>query len=205
MKNYNFTKTVITLLSLFPFVSQAEVCLNATCRDLIQKREAMFLSHSNQHQQRLNQLSNMKIDEIADKQIIEVYEILSKSQERAVQASAIQLLSHWQNELAGAPIITPTRATEFKTEQNHRFQLFALDTFTVKDRGTFVSGMVFQGSIKVGDKLILQKADGRDLVTRCLSLETINLPEVQAGAFIVMQLENLTEQDIQQGDALIII
>ncbi len=83
------------------------------------------------------------------------------------------------------------------------FIMFILDIFIIKNVGIIATGIVSSGTIKKGQKVTILKANGSNLVTKVLNIELIrDNGVVHAGDQIGLLLENITLNDIQQGDRI---
>lgn len=152
---------------------------------------------------KLQEWHSLDIEQVGDKTVGGLYRMLADTKALHIQSQIIGLLKQWQDELPGAPIITPVRVAECSLQGNESFKMFVLDTFTVKGLGVLASGAVFRGRLDEGDSLLLQKADGTEKTTRCLGIDIHNSDEIQNGAFISIRLENIFEHEIEIGDALV--
>ncbi len=83
------------------------------------------------------------------------------------------------------------------------FIMFVMDIFEIKNVGIVVAGIVSSGTVKKGQKVTILKADGSNIVTKVLNIEHIsNNGVVKAGDQIGLLLQNITNNDIQQGDRI---
>lgn len=93
------------------------------------------------------------------------------------------------------------------TEQNDREQLYFLvmDVFTIKDRGTVVVGEFRDGTIRVGDDIVIRRTDGSRRRTSIAGIEKFKQGMIQsavAGENVGILLKNITKSDVGRGDIL---
>lgn len=128
-----------------------------------------------------------------------LFEILSSSTDRAVSAAATQALYIAQAEYPGVTILyygSMCDALEHQ-QRNSEPSMYVLDIFGVRDVGTFVTGFVIGGEFFPDDKLMLQKADGRDIPIKCISIE------VTPAQVSKVELADIAISEISQGDRLV--
>ncbi len=140
-----------------------------------------------------NDLPNMS-DSLSD----ELYDILQKSKDRTVSAAAIQALYIAQTEFEGMPILYFGRISDALADKyDDTTDLYILDIFGVEDVGVFVTGYAIGGEIQSGDKLLLEKADGRDIPVTCI--EVTEHPSKN----VCLQIEGVALPEVSQGDRLV--
>jgi hypothetical protein len=85
------------------------------------------------------------------------------------------------------------------------FLLIVLDIFGVEGKGTIASGVIGTGSVATGDRLLLRKADGRDLRTTVDGVERLRTTgkAPAPGESIGVFLRGLSMGEVGQGDSLV--
>jgi hypothetical protein len=133
-----------------------------------------------------------------------LYECLSKASGRTVKAAAIQTLRFFQDRFEGAQILVPQRFVNINLDaaEDVAFYLYVLDVFGVRDKGTCLVGYVSDGSISKGQRLILQKADGRDIRTQCVEVSSPTSPHIGQGSLVHVYISSITMGEVSQGDVL---
>jgi translation elongation factor EF-Tu-like GTPase len=132
-----------------------------------------------------------------------LYHHLRERRSRAVRAAAVQALRALQERFEGVFIIDGPRfvGIDGPAYADDKFFLYVLDVFGVEGKGASAVGYVSSGAVEIGQPLILEKADGRDLPTRCTEIRQLRPPEGVGGCLGVF-LADLTMGEISQGDAL---
>lgn len=83
------------------------------------------------------------------------------------------------------------------------FIMFILDIFVIKNIGTMATGIVSSGTIKSAKKVTILKANGSNITTKVLKIESISSSGiVSAGDQIGLLLKDISTNDIQQGDRI---
>lgn len=77
------------------------------------------------------------------------------------------------------------------------------DVFSIKKRGTVVTGRIASGSIRVGDTVVVHGASGT-IATRCRAVEMFRkqLDEAHAGDNVGVLLDGVDKGDVVAGDWL---
>jgi len=77
------------------------------------------------------------------------------------------------------------------------------DVFSIKKRGTVVTGRIASGSIRVGDTVVVHGA-ARTVTTRCAGVEMFRkqLDEAHAGDNVGLLLDGVEKGDVAAGDWL---
>lgn len=77
------------------------------------------------------------------------------------------------------------------------------DVFSIKKRGTVVTGRIASGSIRVGDTVVVHGASGT-IATRCRAVEMFRkqLDEAHAGDNVGLLLDGVDKGDVVAGDWL---
>lgn len=84
------------------------------------------------------------------------------------------------------------------------FQLTVEDVFSIKGRGTVVTGQIESGTLKVGDEVMIkgQRPDKKAVVT---GIETFRkqIQEAKTGDNVGVLLRDVTRDDVGRGDKLV--
>jgi len=85
------------------------------------------------------------------------------------------------------------------------FRMTVEDVFSIRGRGTVVTGQIESGTLKVGDEITLSRpgAANRSAVVAGIEQFRKQLTEAQAGDNIGVLLRGLEKKDIQHGDTLL--
>ena len=77
------------------------------------------------------------------------------------------------------------------------------DVFSIKKRGTVVTGRIASGSVKVGDTVVVHGAGGT-IAARCKGVEMFRkqLDEAHAGDNVGLLLDGVEKGDVAAGDWL---
>ena len=83
------------------------------------------------------------------------------------------------------------------------FRMTVEDVFSIKGRGTVVTGKIETGTIKVGDEIVIQGKSG-ELKTTVTGVEMFRKMTAQANAGdnVGLLLKNIAKPDVQQDDVL---
>lgn len=133
-----------------------------------------------------------------------LYECLGRRSHRTVRAAAVQTLKYLQDRYEGAQILLWHRFVDIALDlpQGKEFYMYVLDVFGIKEKGTCVSGYVSDGTIKLGQDLILEKADGRDIETVCEDVLNPYSSTIEQGSFVQVFIRNVTMGEVSQGDII---
>ncbi len=133
-----------------------------------------------------------------------LYQFLRDARGRAVRGAAIQALRALQDASKDAPILTGAklRGLDPAAEKSGAFRLYVLDVFGIAGKGTIATGIISSGTVAVGQRLILEKADGRDLSTRCVAVDRLDNRPIAPGVSVGVMLEGLAMGEVGQGDLL---
>ncbi len=84
------------------------------------------------------------------------------------------------------------------------FRMTVEDIFTIKGRGTVVTGKVEAGTLKVGDEVQITGALGpkKKVVVAGVEMFRKKLNQVKAGDSVGVLLRDATSNDIERGDVL---
>jgi len=83
------------------------------------------------------------------------------------------------------------------------FSMQIEDIFTIKGRGTVVTGRVATGTVRVGDPLVIEGAH-QPVATKCTGVEMFRktLDSASQGDNVGLLLEGVDKQHVSQGDWL---
>jgi elongation factor Tu len=83
------------------------------------------------------------------------------------------------------------------------FRMTIEDTFTIRNRGTVVTGKIEQGKLKVGDEVHLKHQDTlkKTVVSGIESLRK-QTTEAQAGETVGILFKDISKDDAHRGDVL---
>ena len=90
------------------------------------------------------------------------------------------------------------------TQSDGSFQMTVEDVFSIKGRGTVVTGKVESGSVSLNNTVEIQRTDGTVLQTVVDGVEKFNrtLQHAEAGDNVGILLRNVGKEDIGRGDML---
>jgi elongation factor Tu len=84
------------------------------------------------------------------------------------------------------------------------FRMIIEDVFSIRGRGTVVTGKVEQGRVRVGDMLELRGTyDAREVVVSALELFRKKVEEASTGDFVGILLKDITKEEVSRGDELV--
>ena len=84
------------------------------------------------------------------------------------------------------------------------FRMTVEDVFSIKGRGTVVTGKIESGTIKVGDEIAIQGQNGaKRTVVAGVEMFRKTMSQANAGDNVGILLRDITKQDVQQGDVLL--
>jgi len=83
------------------------------------------------------------------------------------------------------------------------FRMTVQDVFTIKNRGTVVTGKVESGTLNVGDEILLTHGgvDKKTVVTGIEMFRKVT-SQAQVGETVGMLLKDIGKQDVESGDVL---
>jgi len=78
------------------------------------------------------------------------------------------------------------------------------DVFSIKGRGTIVTGRIEEGSFHIGDAVAIRKADGTVIDTKILAIEAFHksIDMAIAGDNVGLLLEDVDRNQIEYGDEI---
>jgi elongation factor Tu len=84
------------------------------------------------------------------------------------------------------------------------FHMIVEDVFSIRNRGTVVTGRIETGTLKVGDQVVIKGRNG-DKTTTVTGIESFRktLDQANTGDNVGLLLKDLTKQDVQQGDEIL--
>ena len=128
---------------------------------------------------------------------------LLSSPDRRLRAAAAQAMHKIQETHPRERLLRPSYF--LFSDHGVTFLMIVLDVFDIRGKGTVATGVVGTGTVAVGDRLILRKADGRNLETVCEGVERPrpvgDVPS--SGEDLGVFLRGLSMDDVDQGDSLV--
>ena len=83
------------------------------------------------------------------------------------------------------------------------FRMTVQDVFSIKSRGTVVTGQIEGGTISVGDEIRIQgKSSSKTTVVTGVEVHRKVVTHAQAGDNVGVLLKDISKEDVQQGDVL---
>lgn len=84
------------------------------------------------------------------------------------------------------------------------FRMTVEDVFSIKGRGTVLTGKIESGTLKVGDEISIQGKNGekRTIVTGVEMFRKM-MSQANAGDNVGILLKELSKQDVQRGDVIL--
>ncbi len=83
------------------------------------------------------------------------------------------------------------------------FRMTVEDVFSIRDRGTVITGQIESGSLSVGDEIYLNhQGTAKKVVVNGIESFHKPLKQVQAGNNVGLLLRNIDKKDVQHGDVL---
>jgi len=83
------------------------------------------------------------------------------------------------------------------------FQMMVEDVFSIKGRGTVITGRVESGTVSMGDTIELHGAVGiMPTVVDSIEMFRKTLPQANAGDNVGLLLRNVSKDDVRRGDVL---
>jgi len=84
------------------------------------------------------------------------------------------------------------------------FHMTVEDVFSIKGRGTVVTGKIESGTIKVGDEITIQGNNGdKKAVVTGIEMFRKTMSQANVGDNIGILLKDIIKQDVQRGDVLL--
>jgi len=102
---------------------------------------------------------------------------------------------------ASAPARAKSPAAATPGDPNGPFVLDVEDTFSIRGRGTVVTGRITSGTVRPGDELVVEGASGTKR-TRCKGVEMFRkvLDKAVAGDQVGLLLDGIEKDDVARGD-----
>ena len=84
------------------------------------------------------------------------------------------------------------------------FHMVVEDVFSIRNRGTVVTGRIDTGTLKTGDEVVVRGRNG-DKKTTVTGIEAFRkvMDQANVGENVGILLKDLTRQDVQKGDEII--
>jgi elongation factor Tu len=84
------------------------------------------------------------------------------------------------------------------------FHMIVDDIFSIRNRGTVVTGKIEQGTLRVGDQLVIRGKNG-DKAAVVTGIEAFRktLDQATSGDTVGILLKDVSREDVQRGDELL--
>lgn|SRR5574341_1291780 len=84
------------------------------------------------------------------------------------------------------------------------FRMTVEDVFSIRGRGTVVTGKIESGTLKVGDEVAIQGKNGeKKTVVTGIEAFRKTLDQANAGDAVGILLKDISKQDVQPGDVVL--
>lgn len=84
------------------------------------------------------------------------------------------------------------------------FRMTVEDVFSIAKRGTVVTGKIEQGTLKVGDEVVIQGGTGeRKTVVSGIEISRKVTSQANAGDNVGILFKDISRQDVQRGDVIL--
>ncbi len=84
------------------------------------------------------------------------------------------------------------------------FKMTIVDVFTIRGRGTVVTGTIEQGRVRVGDVLELRgMSDPLEVVVSAIEMLRKKVDQAAAGDYVGILFKEITREDVSSGDELV--
>jgi elongation factor Tu len=84
------------------------------------------------------------------------------------------------------------------------FRMTVQDVFSIRNRGTVVTGQIESGSLNAGDEISIQRQGyAKKAVVTAIEALRKQLQHAQSGDNVGLLLRDIGKQDIQRGDVLL--
>ena len=84
------------------------------------------------------------------------------------------------------------------------FRMTVQDVFTIRDRGTVVTGQIESGTLTVGEEITIQRPNyAKKTVVTAIEMFRKQLQQTKAGDNVGLLLRDIGKQDIKRGDVLL--
>jgi len=103
---------------------------------------------------------------------------------------------------AKAPV---KRVTEGLKSTDSSFRMTVEDVFSIRNRGTIVTGCVASGTLRIGDQIVIRRGNTtRIAVVAAIEMFHKMLDQAKAGDIVGLLFKDLNRDDIQRGDELVV-
>ena len=103
---------------------------------------------------------------------------------------------------AKAPV---QRVTEGLKSTDSSFRMTVEEVFSIRNRGTIVTGCIASGTLRIGDKIVIHRGNTtRTAVVGAIEMFHKMLDQAKAGDIVGVLFKDLTRDDIQRGDELVV-
>jgi len=84
------------------------------------------------------------------------------------------------------------------------FRMIVEDVFSIRNRGTVVTGKIETGTLKVGDEIVIRGRNG-EKTTTVTGIESFRkvLDQANPGDMVGILLKDISREDIQRGDEIL--
>ncbi|HTX92272.1 MAG TPA: EF-Tu/IF-2/RF-3 family GTPase [Anaerolineales bacterium] len=84
------------------------------------------------------------------------------------------------------------------------FRMTVQDVFSIRDRGTVITGKIESGALSVGDEIAIQRqGTARKAVVTGLESFRKQIGQASAGDEVGVLLRDVTKDDVRRGDVLV--
>jgi len=84
------------------------------------------------------------------------------------------------------------------------FNMTIVDVFSIRGRGTVVTGTIDQGRVRVGDVLELRgMSDPREVVVSAIEMLRKKVNQAAVGDYVGILFKDITKEDVSTGDELV--
>jgi elongation factor Tu len=84
------------------------------------------------------------------------------------------------------------------------FRMTVEDVFSIAKRGTVVTGRIEQGTLNIGDEVLIQRGNKeRKAVVTGIEMFRKTLNQATVGDNVGILLKDISRQDVQHGDVLV--
>lgn len=82
------------------------------------------------------------------------------------------------------------------------FRMTVQDIFSIKGRGTVVTGRIESGTLGVGDEILIQGKSSKTTVVNGIEMFRKIVDRARTGDNVGILLKDISKEDVQQGDVL---
>ena len=87
---------------------------------------------------------------------------------------------------------------------NLSFRMTVQDVFTIRNRGTVVTGQIESGTLHVGEEISIQRTNyAKKAVVTAIEMFRKQLQQAKAGDNVGLLLRDIGQQDVKRGDLLL--